>query len=511
MSFDDSVRSLSLDYLNLLINGQAFSDVTFSVEGRLVHAHRCILAARSLFFRKFFCGSTTDHPIGLDPSSGGGCGGFSSRMMMTGVGPGSPKPGNSQAIPVNSVGYEVFMLLLQFLYSGQVSIVPQKHEPRPNCGERGCWHTHCTSAVDLALDTLAAARSFGVEQLALLSQKQLVSMVEKASIEDVMKVLIASRKQDMHQLWSTCSHLVAKSGLAPEILAKHLPIDMVAKIEELRLKSSLARRSLIPHQQHQHHGLAAGAAAYLEDQKIRRMRRALDSSDVELVKLMVMGEGLNLDEALALHYAVQNCSREVVKALLELGAADVNYPAGPAGKTPLHLAAEMVSPDMVAVLLDHQANPNVRTVDGITPLNILRTLTSDFLFRGAVPGLTHIEPNKLRLCLELVQSAATVISREEGNAQPSSDAIFPPVATMSDDHNGSTISGRCGGGGGGIGIMGNVNMKIDSRLVYLDLCAGAPAGQMGEDDGGQSSQTDAMTRHGNASMYHDHHHHSNEF
>lgn len=71
---------------------------------------------------------------------------------------------------MNSVGYEVFLLLLQFLYSGQVSIVPQKHEPRPNCGERGCWHTHCTSAVDLALDTLAAARSFGVEQLALLTQ-----------------------------------------------------------------------------------------------------------------------------------------------------------------------------------------------------------------------------------------------------------------------------------------------------------------------------------------------------
>lgn len=159
-SLEDSLRSLSLDYLNLLINGQAFSDVTFSVEGRLVHAHRCILAARSLFFRKFFCGP--DPPSGLDPVSG-------SRMNSNTSS--TSRGGNtSQVIPVNSVGYEVFLLLLQFLYSGQVSIVPQKHEPRPNCGERGCWHTHCTSAVDLALDTLAAARSFGVEQLALLTQ-----------------------------------------------------------------------------------------------------------------------------------------------------------------------------------------------------------------------------------------------------------------------------------------------------------------------------------------------------
>lgn len=261
-------------------------------------------------------------------------------------------------------------------------------------------------------------------------------MVEKASIEDVMKVLIAARTQDMQQLWSTCSHLVAKSGLPPEILAKHLPIDVVAKIEELRLKSTTSaafpRRSLI----HHHH---ENIDLDLEEHKIRRMRRALDSSDVELVKLMVMGEGLNLDEVLALHYAVENCSREVVKALLELGTADVNLRAGLNGKTPLHIAAEMVSPDMVAVLLDHHADPGCRTVDGVTPLDVLRTLTSDFLFKGAVPGLNHIEPNKLRLCLELVQSAVMVISREDGNGtETAAAAIYPP---MGDDG---------GGGGGGL-------------------------------------------------------------
>ncbi|KAG5043264.1 hypothetical protein AAZX31_03G112500 [Glycine max] len=487
MSLEESLRSLSLDYLNLLINGQAFSDVTFSVEGRLVHAHRCILAARSLFFRKFFCGP--DAPCGLDPA-----------------GPRGVNSSRSGVIPVNSVGYEVFLLMLQFLYSGQVSIVPQKHEARPNCGERGCWHTHCTSAVDLALDTLAAARYFGVEPLALLTQKQLASMVEKASIEDVMKVLLASRKQDMQQLWSTCSHLVAKSGLPPEVLAKHLPIDIVAKIEELRLKSSLARRSLVPSHHHHHHHPHhhAAAALDLEDQKIRRMRRALDSSDVELVKLMVMGEGLNLDEALALPYAVENCSREVVKALLELGAADVNYPSGPAGKTPLHIAAEMVSPDMVAVLLDHHADPNVRTVDGVTPLDILRTLTSDFLFKGAVPGLTHIEPNKLRLCLELVQSAALVMSREEGNnannnnngphSSSSAAPIYPPP--MNEDHNNNNNSSSSSGNNN----IGNLN--LDSRLVYLNL--GATASMSSRLDNAEDER-EAM----NQNMYH--HHHSHDF
>ncbi|XP_022966298.1 regulatory protein NPR5-like [Cucurbita maxima] len=454
MTFEDSLRSLSLDYLNLLINGQAFSDVTFSVEGRLVHAHRCILAARSLFFRKFFCSSDSSCGAVVDSRCGSVLGSNS-----RGSGANTPPPPQG-VIPVNSVGYEVFLLLLQFLYSGQVSILPQKHEPRPNCGERGCWHTHCSSAVDLVLETLAAARSFGVEQLALLTQKQLVSMVEKASIEDVMKVLIASRKQDMHHLWTTCSHVVAKSGLPTEVLAKHIPLDVVAKIEEIRLKSSLTRRSSMSHHHHHHHHHLS-AAADLEEQKIRRMRRALDSSDVELVKLMVMGEGLNLDEALALHYAVENCSREVMKALLELGAADVNYPAGPAGKTPLHIASEMVSSDMVAVLLDHHADPTIRTINGVTPLDILRTLTSDFLFKGAVPGMTHIEPNKLRLCLELVQSAALVISREQGNNNnanaSSSTTIYPP---MSEDHS-SSSNGSNG------------------RLVYLNLGANSGSAQMG--------------------------------
>ncbi|XP_010516320.1 PREDICTED: regulatory protein NPR6-like [Camelina sativa] len=463
-TFEESLKSMSLDYLNLLINGQAFSDVTFSVEGRLVHAHRCILAARSLFFRKFFCESDASQ-TGAEPAN------------QTGSGARAAAVGG--VIPVNSVGYEVFLLLLQFLYSGQVSIVPHKHEPRSNCGDRGCWHTHCTAAVDLSLDILAAARYFGVEQLALLTQKHLTSMVEKASVEDVMKVLIASRKQDMHQLWTTCSYLIAKSGLPQEILAKHLPMELVAKVEELRLKSSMPLRSLMPH----HHDLTS--AIDLEDHKIRRMRRALDSSDVELVKLMVMGEGLNLNESLALIYAVENCSREVVKALLELGAADVNYPTGPTGKTALHIAAEMVSPDMVAVLLDHHADPNVQTVDGITPLDILRTLTSDFLFKGAIPGLTHFEPNKLRLCLELVQSAALVISREEGNnnSNDNNTVIYP---RMKDEH----TSGS----------------SLDSRLVYLNL--GATNRDLRDDN---SNQRDGMSLHHHhhdpSTMYHHHHHH----
>ncbi|RRT41682.1 hypothetical protein B296_00047002, partial [Ensete ventricosum] len=65
--------------------------------------------------------------------------------------------GGGTVIPVNSVNYEVFLLILQFQYSGQASIVQQKHHPHAGCDERSCWHTHCIATVDLGLDTLAAA------------------------------------------------------------------------------------------------------------------------------------------------------------------------------------------------------------------------------------------------------------------------------------------------------------------------------------------------------------------
>nr|XP_029122963.1 BTB/POZ domain and ankyrin repeat-containing protein NPR5-like [Elaeis guineensis] len=267
--------------------------------------------------------------------------------------------------------------------------------------------------VSSSIFTAVQALSSKGPALAGSSEKQLESMVEKASIKDVMKILMTAHKLDMHQLWATCSHLIANSGLPLEVLGKHLPINIVAKIEDLRLKPGHHSFHTHHNPSTHHHFPAAPTTGHDDHHDISSISRALDTSDIDLVKLMVMGEGLDLDNPLALHYAVQNCSREVVKALLELGVADVNWPAVPVGKTPLPIAAEMVNPDMVSVLLDHHADPNVRTIDGVSPFDILRNLTSDFLFKGALPGLSHIEPNKLRLYLELVKSAAMVLSREE--------------------------------------------------------------------------------------------------
>lgn len=131
-------------------------------------------------------------------------------------------------------------------------------------------------------------------------QKHLAIMAQQASIDDVMRILLAARKQDGQHLWSVCSELVGKSGLPTEILQKHLPPDVVTEIESLRQKTEYG------------YGSFTNMSAAPDQKAEMRMQKALDSSDVELVKMMVMGEGLNLDKVFALHYAVSNCSRQAI-------------------------------------------------------------------------------------------------------------------------------------------------------------------------------------------------------
>eukprot|EP00250_Pteridium_aquilinum_P015608 c22671_g1_i1 orf=3-287(-) len=74
----EALQRLSADYLSLIngggeLGGLISGDVTFCVEGRQVQAHRCILAARSHFFRLMFAqhqqSSPTSHASGLMISS----------------------------------------------------------------------------------------------------------------------------------------------------------------------------------------------------------------------------------------------------------------------------------------------------------------------------------------------------------------------------------------------------------------------------------------------------------
>lgn len=194
-----TLKALSADFLDLLDKGQAFSDVTFNVEDRLVYAHRCVLAARSPFFRMIFCGNPQQLSSSTSTSSGGGgdqqttqqCN--DSRTMTT-----------LREIPVGIVGYDVFMLLLQFLYSGHFSFSPQ-HSGRL-CKDKSCYHICCSSAVEFGLDMLNAAVFFGVEQLSTLTQVTLTadhallrSVFQRFRGFPVLRDLIMSQSQSCRE------------------------------------------------------------------------------------------------------------------------------------------------------------------------------------------------------------------------------------------------------------------------------------------------------------------------
>ncbi|PXF42157.1 hypothetical protein BWQ96_08135 [Gracilariopsis chorda] len=73
-----------------LLDNEMFSDVKFVVEGKTIHAHRCILYARSEYFRSM----------------------FESSMRET----------SATDIPIPDVSYDVFLGVMEYLYSGDVRI-----------------------------------------------------------------------------------------------------------------------------------------------------------------------------------------------------------------------------------------------------------------------------------------------------------------------------------------------------------------------------------------------------
>lgn len=83
---EEAVLSLSGD-LQPMVNNPQFSDVTFVVEGRSLHAHKFILFARSEYFR---------------------------RMFTSGY-----RESTDSMIHIHDVRYDVFLCVLSFLYTGK--------------------------------------------------------------------------------------------------------------------------------------------------------------------------------------------------------------------------------------------------------------------------------------------------------------------------------------------------------------------------------------------------------
>ncbi|XP_023512720.1 BTB/POZ domain and ankyrin repeat-containing protein NPR2-like [Cucurbita pepo subsp. pepo] len=341
-----------------------YTDAVVVVEGIEVGVHRCILAARSLFFHELF-----------------------KQEMDSSTKDGKPKYCMSQLIPFSKVGIEAFKVILNYLYTGKLKPLPPEVS---TCVDESCAHHACGPAINFTLQLLYASATFKTKEMVLLVQRRLLSFVEKASVEDVMTILIAGYHCHLDQLLSPCIQRVGRSNLEAISIEKELPNEVASEIKSLRMKSQVETEPNIVEE-----------VDLNRETKIRRLHKALDADDIELLKLLLNeSSDITLYDAYALHYAAAYCDPRVIKEVLNLGLADLNL-KNPRGQTVLHVAARRKDPKIIVALLDKGTSALERTADGQTAVTICRRLTrpkdyNEITDKGQ-------ESNKDRLCIDVLE------------------------------------------------------------------------------------------------------------
>ena len=195
-------------------------------------------------------------------------------------------------------------------------------------------------------------------------QRRLLNFVEKAAVEDVITLLIAAFHCHLDQLHTPCIQRVARSNLDAVSLGRELPDEIASEIKSLRMKSQQETEPDIVEE-----------ADLNREKKIRRLHKALDSDDVELLGLLLReSSDITLNDAYALHYATAYCDPKVIKEVLNLGLADLNH-KNLRGQTVLHVAARRKDPNIIVALLDKGASALEPTADGQAAVTICRRLT----------------------------------------------------------------------------------------------------------------------------------------
>ncbi|XP_020221868.1 BTB/POZ domain and ankyrin repeat-containing protein NPR1 [Cajanus cajan] len=332
-----------------------FSDGRIAVaDGREVAVHRCILAARSCFFKEAF--------------AAGGV------LRLKDV------------AKDYDVGLEALFTVLVYLYSGRVKPLPQGRVCE--CVDDACLHFGCRPAVDFLLQLLYASSTFQLSHLVTLYQGHLLDILDKVQIDDILVVLsvanICGKMCD--KLLARCTEMIVKSDVDITTLEKSLPQLVVKQIMD-------TRREL---------GLFMPQNFNFSDKHVNRIHRALDSDDVELVRLLLKEGHTTLDDAYALHYAVAYCDVKTTTELLDLGLADVNH-KNHRGYSVLHVAAMRKEPKIIVSLLTKGAQPSDLTLDGRKALQISKRLAK------AVDYYKSTEEGKVscndRLCIEILEQA----------------------------------------------------------------------------------------------------------
>lgn len=359
----NALHILSENLRSLLLSSSFdCSDVEIRVHDRVVPLHRCLLIARSPYFRALF-----------------------SRARAPGETQAKLKYELSELLNEWKVGFEALMIVLGYLYSGKLAEPPSGE---CTCADEACSHHGCRPAVDFALQLFYCAYVFQIPELVSLSQRHLVDIVEDAYIEDVITILAVANTCHTRNdpLLTKCIEIVARSNLESITIEKELPLELANQIFDFRSKFVLERQG----------------KNTTHDINVRRIQGALDSDDIELVKMLLNEGHVTLDDAYALHYAASYCDSKTTTELLELGNSDVNL-RNSRGYSVLHIAAMRKEPAITVALLTKGANPLDVTADGRNALQISRRLTKAVDYNSITEA--GKETPKDRLCIEILEQA----------------------------------------------------------------------------------------------------------
>ncbi|XP_045807167.1 BTB/POZ domain and ankyrin repeat-containing protein NPR1-like [Trifolium pratense] len=360
-----SLSKLSSNLEQLLIDSDYdYSDAEIVVEGISVRIHRCILGSRSKFFHELF-------KRGKDKGSS--------------KNEGKLKYCLSDLLPYGKVGYEAFNILMNYVYSGKLKPSPMEVS---TCVDKVCAHDACGPAINFSVELMYASSIFQIRELVSLFQRRLLNFVGKALVEDVISILMVSFHCQLNQLVAQCVERVARSDLDHISIEKELPLELSEKVKLLRRDLQKDGENDTP------------MVDALSLKRITRIHKALDSDDVELVKLLLNESDITLDEAGALHYAVAYCDPKVVSEVLGLGLANVNL-RNSRGYTVLHVAAMRKEPSIIVSLLTKGACASDLTFDGQSAVSICRRLTRPKDYHTKTEQ--GKETNKDRICIDVLE------------------------------------------------------------------------------------------------------------
>ncbi|KAG5547196.1 hypothetical protein RHGRI_013013 [Rhododendron griersonianum] len=333
-----ALRRLSENFDSAL--NSDFADAVIAAAcGREIPIHRCILSARSPFFKNLFSG--TEGGIKLELKD---------------------------LAKDFEVSFHAVVTVLAFLYSGRVRSL------RPDgvcvCVDDECEHVACRPAVDFAVE------------------RHLLDILDKIAADDILVVLSLANicGKECDGLLTRCVENIVRSDVDIITLDKTLPRHIVTRIVD-------SREEL---------GFHGPESSGFPDKHVKILHRALDSHDVELVRMLIEEEHTSIDYACALHYAVAYCDAKIITRILDLAIAYVNHKS-PRGYTVLHIAAMRKEPKIIVSLLTKGAQPAALTSDGRKALTISKRLTR------AADYYKSIEQGKAspkdRLCIEILEQA----------------------------------------------------------------------------------------------------------